>query len=110
MTEKIREGDVYKVITIDNTTFEILYGYESPEEKIRGWEPTPIFPDFEKVPQYNSEGYPFVTVYQGICPHYRPREKVSGEEWCADCAWLEKHETYIGLCKCKERKRKGTEG
>ena len=109
MTEKIREGDVYKVFTIDNTTFEIRFGYESPIEKERGWEPTPIYPDFTKEPKYDSEEYPFVTVYQSVCPHYKPRDRVSGEEWCADCEWMEKNEAYIGICRCKERRRKSTE-
>ena len=95
--------------TIDNTTFEIRFGYESPIEKERGWEPTPIYPDFTKEPKYDSEEYPFVTVYQGVCPHYKPRERVFGEEWCADCEWMEKHEAYIGICRCKERRRKSTE-
>ena len=109
MTEKNREGDIYKVFTIDHTTFEIRFDYQSPIEKSRGWEPTPIYPDFAKEPQYDSDGYPFVTAYQGVCPYYKPGEQASGEEWCADCEWMEKHETYIGLCRCKERRRERAE-
>ena len=107
--EQIKEGDIYKVITIDGTTLEIRYGYESPEEKKRGWEPTPIFPEFDKVPQYTREGYPIVTVYQNVCKHYRAREKVSSESWCENCRYYEGHERYVGLCKCSKRKRRDME-
>ncbi len=105
MTEKIKEGDVHKVFTIDSVTFEIRYGYNSPEERKRGWEPTPIYPDFIEKQQYNAEGFPFVTVYQEICEHYKPKEGATGEEWCTDCEWMEKRETYIGICRCGKRKR-----
>lgn len=104
MSERIRDGDLYKVVTIDHITFEIRYGYESPETKAKGWEPTPIYPDFSQSPQYTPEGYPFVTVYQEVCEHHKPKEAVSGEDWCADCEWLEQHEAYIGICKCPLRR------
>ena len=102
MTEAILEGTVYKVITIDNTVFEIRYGYDSPEEKKRGWEPTPLYPDFTEHPQYDSEGCPFATVYQEVCRHYRPRETVPKEKWCENCQYFEKHEQYIGICRCEK--------
>ncbi len=109
MTKKIKDGDVYKVVSIDNITFEIRYGYESPKAKENGWELMPIYPDFYENPQYTFDGYPFVTVYQGICRYYAPKEKVSGEDWCADCKWIEKRETYIGVCRCVERMQKNSE-
>ena len=100
----IREGDVHKVITIDGVDFEIRYGYESPRDKERGWDPEPIYPDFEKEPQYNPEGRPFVTVYHSICEHYQPKEKVSGENWCHDCKLFDRRDIYIGICTCEKRK------
>ena len=105
MNNGIKEGDVYKVITIDDKSFEIRYGYETPEEKIRGWEPTPIFPDFEKNPEYTKEGCPIVTVYQNVCKHYKPKVKKHSEKWCENCNYFESKERYMGICKCKERLR-----
>ncbi len=104
MSERIRDGDLYKIVTIDNISFEIRNGYESADAKANGWDPTPIYPDFLQSPQYTPDGYPFVTVYQEVCVHYKQKETVSCEDWCADCQWLEQHETYIGICKCPLRR------
>lgn len=105
MTKQIKEGDVHKVFTINNVTFEIRYGYHSPEEKKRGWEPTPIYPDFTETKQYTLEGYPFASVYQDICEHYKPKKNAPTEEWCENCLHFEKGETYIGVCRCERRRR-----
>ncbi len=105
MTEKIREGDVYKVFSVGGVTFKICYGYHSPEEKKREWEPTPIYPDFTETKQYTLEGYPFASVYQDICEHYKPKKNAQAEEWCENCQHFEKGETYIGICRCKKRHR-----
>ncbi len=106
MTKGIDNDTLYKVVNIEGVSFEIRYGYESSKEIDKGWEPTPIYPDFLKNPRYTPKGYPFITVYQAICDHYEPKEDVSGEDWCNDCLWMEQHETYIGICRCKDRKRK----
>ncbi len=105
MSESIREGDVHKIFSIDNVTFEIRYGYHSPEERKRGWEPIPIYPDFTETRQYTSKGYPFALVYQDVCEHYRPKTSARAEEWCENCLHFEKCEAYIGICRCEKRHR-----
>ncbi len=95
--KEYKEGDLYKILHINGKTFEIRYGYNSEEERQR-WSPTPIFPDFEKEPLFTEEGKPFVTAIQNVCEYYKPKEKVSGEEWCNDCTKFSLNNEMIGIC------------
>ena len=104
MTE-IKEGALYKTFEIEGVTFEIYYGYESESERLRGWEPSPMYPDFAERPQYTGEGIPFTLAYADICEHYDPIEKSSEEEWCANCSFFDKKEECVGLCRCNERRK-----
>lgn len=101
---KVKEGDLYRIITIAGIAFEIRYGYYSDGER-KLWEPTPIFPDFLKQPQYTEDGYPFAIDAQDTCNHYEPKPKVSGENWCNDCIYFVKCAECIGLCKHEKRRR-----
>ena len=100
----IREGDLHKTVVIGDRIFEIRYGYTSEEERSR-WAPVPIYPDFAKVPQYTTDGFPFVTAYQDSCPHYCSKPMATGENWCSDCKHFEKCEEYIGICRCEKKSR-----
>ena len=100
---KIREGDLHKIVTIADKSFEIRYGYSCEGERAR-WEPSPIYPDFIASPEYTADGYPFATAYQDICEHYNPKPSASGENWCNDCTLFDKQEEYIGICKCQKRR------
>ena len=100
--EDIREGALHKTVVIGDAVFEIRYGYTSEEERKR-WAPVPIYPDFEKIPRYTAEGFPFVTAYQDGCIHYRPKPMITGENWCSDCKHFEQCEEYIGICRCGEK-------
>ncbi len=102
---KIRDGDLYRTVEISGVRFEIRYGYSTEEERKRGWEPSPIYPNFKKRPQYSSDGYPFATAFQDVCEHYAPNPNASKEGWCHDCQYFQKQETHIGLCRCKLRKK-----
>lgn len=104
MSETIREGDLYKIVTVADKRFEIRYGYTSEGER-ELWKPTPVYPDFIKEPQYTADGSPFATAYQDICVHYEPKPKVTGENWCNDCKLFQKHEEYIGICQCEKRRK-----
>ncbi len=106
---KIREGDLYKTVTVADKTFEIRYGYSCDAERLR-WEPTPIYPDFRASPEYTAKGYPFATAYQDICEYYIPKSNATGENWCNDCTLFDKLEEYIGICNCKEKNRNNIEG
>lgn len=99
--QKICDGDLYKIITIFNSTFELYYGYyEESDRYTKNAEPVPIYPSFLKEPRYTAEGHPFVTEMQDICPYYKGKE---GEESCFACSHFQKGEELIGICLCRER-------
>ena len=54
---------------------------------------------------YTKDGIPFVTADQDICEWFNPKLEISSENWCNDCEYIEKHEEFIGLCKCPFRKK-----
>ncbi len=99
-----KEGNLYKSLKVAGTTFDIHYGYHSDMER-DWWEPTPIYPDFLREPQFTSDGEPYTRADQDICRHYCPKASVSGEEWCNDCSHFQMGEDIIGVCKSKERHR-----
>ena len=90
----IREGDLHKTVVVEDTVFEIRYGYTSEEERGR-WDPVPLYPDFVKIPMFTPDGFPFATVYQDGCRHFREKPLSSGERWCGDCKHFEQCEEYI---------------
>lgn len=98
-----KEGELYKSISVGGEIFEIIYGFYDECER-GNWPTTPIFPDFLKEPMYTNDGIPFVTASQQICEDYKPKQIVSGEEWCNDCEYFETGEEIIGLCKCEKRR------
>ena len=62
MNAIVKEGDLYKIITVFGKTFELRYGYYAENERQSKFnEVTPIYPDFRKDPLHTMEGYPFVT-------------------------------------------------
>ena len=47
MSNKVKEGDVYKVVKIFDRTFELRYGYYNELDRNGKYnEPIPIYPDF----------------------------------------------------------------
>ncbi len=98
----IREGDLHKTVVVEDTVFEIRYGYTSEEERGR-WDPVPLYPDFVKIPMFTPDGFPFATVYQDGCRHFREKPLSSGERWCGDCKHFEQCEEYIGICRCAKK-------
>ena len=100
-----KEGTLHKRFEIAGVTFEIYYGFSTGEERRRNWDPSPIYPDFSEHPQYTKEGEPFAVVYGVPCEFYAPFND-SENEWCENCKYFEKHEQYIGVCKCEERRLK----
>lgn len=92
--DKIKEGDLYKIIDLHGHTFELRYGYYEEYERGKG-EPVPIFPDFIKNPQYTKEGFPFVTQMQELCPH---GSSSFSDGCCVDCVHYSQGEDLIGIC------------
>lgn len=100
-----REGDLYKVITVDGVSFEIYYGFYGDVER-EHWEPMPVFPNFKKNAVYNGDGFAFATADQDVCEHFVPKKSVSNEGWCHDCNYFHLKEEFIGVCKCPQNKEK----
>ncbi len=98
-----KEGSLYKILNAYGKHFEIRYGYYSDAERDR-WDPTPIFPNFIKQPQYTDCGRPYATAEQDICDHYHAKPQASGEDWCNDCIHFRPLEEIIGICDCKKRR------
>ena len=103
---RIREGDLYKIITVCGKVFELYYGYYDEIEKEGKYtEPIPIYPNFIKEPSYTDDGYPFATEMQDVCSCFLGRE---GEDSCFACRHFEKGDELIGVCKCKMRQKEST--
>ena len=99
---RIREGDLYKIITVCGKVFELYYGYyDEIEREGKYTDPIPIYPDFIKEPIYTDDGYSFATEMQDICSHFLGRE---GEDSCFACCHFEKGDELIGICKCEKRR------
>lgn len=96
---QIRDGDLYRRITVAGKTFELRYGYYEEYERTRG-EPVPIYPDFSLHPQYGADGAPFVTAMQDACPHYAGVDRSLG---CFGCQYFREREDLIGICRCPAR-------
>ena len=101
--QKIKEGDVYGIFKIGEDTFEIRYGYYDENDRIGKYnDPIPIYPNFIKNPQYNSEGYPFVTEMQDICEHFEGQLLV---DICCGCTHFKKGDDLIGICQCEKKRQ-----
>ena len=99
---QIKDGELYKRIILFNKDFEIRYGYyEEFEKKSKFSEPVPIYPDFEHKPVYTSDGYPFVTQMQSLCPH---GDSSFPDGCCVDCSYYRQGDDLIGICTCPKRK------
>lgn len=100
---KIRDGDLYKVVTVAGVSFELYYGYyDEIERESRFTEPIPIYPSFIDEPVYTDGGYPFATEMQDVCEHFLGRD---GEDSCYACRHFVKGDELIGICRCEARRR-----
>lgn len=96
MSERIKEGDLYKMVRVFGVDFELRYGYyDDTERESRYNDPIPIYPDFKRAPRYSEEGYPFVTAMQDACEDFRGRDPESG---CYGCSHFRHGEELLGIC------------
>ena len=101
MSNKVKEGDVYKVVKIFDRTFELRYGYYNELDRNGKYnEPIPIYPDFLRTPEYTQEGIPIVTAMQDVCGEYMGKPK---SETCNGCLYFSEGEEHFGLCTHRER-------
>ncbi|MBQ8229234.1 MAG: hypothetical protein IJZ32_00895 [Clostridia bacterium] len=101
----IVSGALYKTVEIDGVRFDIYYGFYNEREKELGYEPTPVYPNFDKNPQYTKNGELVVAVYKDLCEHYKPLPKTIELDGCVNCVHFDRREEYIGLCKCEHCKK-----
>jgi len=103
LIEKVKEGDMYKVITLCGEEFEIRYGYYENADRLGKYnDPIPIYPNLLDNPQYNNEGYRFVTEMQDTCKYFKGKLLV---DICCGCKHFQKGDDLIGICKCRSMKR-----
>ena len=103
MDNAIKEGSVYKVMSIREKTFELRYGYYDERDRSGKYnEPIPIYPDFTKYPEYTSDGLPIVTAMQDACEYYEGRIDTDS---CGACAYFRKEEELFGICECEKRRQ-----
>ena len=99
---KIKDGDLYKIIDVFGRSFEIRYGYYEDYERSRG-DPEPIYPDLKKQPEYTYDGYLIVTQMQEICEHGESR---FCDGCCVDCSFYRHANDLLGICTCEHNKKK----
>lgn len=101
MDDQIKEGDLYRRVTVFGRSFDLYYGYYEDYERESAYsEPIPIYPDFTKNPVYTDSGQPIVTEMQPSCLHYdgSPTEAI-----CFRCRHFQGSEELFGLCRCPRR-------
>ena len=100
-----KEGELYKVIEAYGNVFEIYYGYyDETDRQNPHVEPMEMYPNFVEHPVYTEEGVPFVTAMQPPCDRFKGEDNV--DNTCYQCAYYEKCEELLGLCKCRARRKK----
>lgn len=98
-----REGDLYARIEHGGRTFELYYGYyEECDRQNPMVKPIPVYPDFIKRPQYDNDGYPFVTDMQDACRFFVGKDPDDG---CYTCKHYCKVIKFIGVCSCEHRRK-----
>lgn len=98
---KIRDGDLFKVVTVFGKRFELRYGYYEEYERRHGT-PIPIYPNFKETPEYTSDGRPFVTQMQEQCKYGSSNFE---EGLCVDCPYYRHGDDLIGICMCNKNKK-----
>ena len=100
-----KEGELYKIIEAHGKTFEIYYGYYDEADRQNPYvEPMEMYPNFVEAPVYTEKGIPFAVAMQSPCKHFKGEDDV--DNTCYQCAYYEKCEELLGLCKFKARYKK----
>ncbi len=98
-----KEGDIYKIVSIDEHTFELRYGYY--EEFERGGDPVVLYPDLEARPLYTREGKRIVSAIQNVCGHYLHPVGRTPENCCYTCSHYQNKKEDISICGCEKQRR-----
>lgn len=92
-----KEGELYKIITIGNHSFELRFGYYADFERINS-EPVVIYPNLSEKRLYDIYGYRIVTAIQDPCDCYEVHTRKTREDCCNDCIHYADHNEGIGVC------------
>ena len=103
--QPIKEGDLYKIVSLGGHHFELCYGYYEDYER-RGGEPVVIYPDLKSNPLYTSDGYLIVTAVQDTCKMFSPRGDVDEDAVCSDCIYYGGSKTCIDICNCDNNRKR----
>ena len=100
-----KQKKLYKVYQVGGRRFPVFFEYDEQLD-----ESYPVYPDFEKNPEYTDEGRPFATAEQDSCSHCKP--VAPGRpmpEDCGGCGWFHRENTpydLIGVCMCNALRHK----
>lgn len=98
------ENHPYRTYLVGGKSFPIYLCFD---EQMK--ESYPLYPDFEKNPEFTDDGRPFATAEQEICSNGRPREAegpLPGD--CGGCGWFYREKSAydpIGICMCDQRRK-----
>ncbi len=98
-----REGELFRIVLVDEHRFEIRYGYYEESDRAMG-EPVPIYPDLIKEPLYTKEGFPLITAVQSPCEYYEILEGYEDEDTCSSCKYYPNIWDEISICQCEKRR------
>lgn len=101
-----KRKQLHRIYRVGGRSFHVYLDYD---EQLG--ESFPAYPDFEKSPQYTSQGKPFATAEQDACPYAKAKGLEGIPENCGGCAYFfREHTPYdpIGIC-MNGRWIKGTE-
>ena len=100
-----REGDIYKVVKVDQHRFELRFGFYADFERESG-EPVVLYPDLNEKKIYTRDGRYIVTAIQEPCDYYEVSGNKSRDECCNDCIHFLQPGDEIGICKYTLNRKK----
>lgn len=103
-----KEGDLYKILTIEEHTFELRFGFYADFERENG-DPVVIYPDLTKKRIYTKDGRWIVTAIQDPCSYYQVSEQKVRDGCCNDCDYYVVSGDEIGICTCPANNRRQVE-
>ena len=92
-----QEGDLYKVIRIEDNIFELRFGYYAEFERQTG-EPVVLYPDLIREKRHTKDGRRIVTAIQDACSGYQGPIHHVTEACCSDCVHYIRPNEEIGIC------------
>ncbi len=101
-----REGDLFSVFLVGGHAFEIRYGHYTDEERAAGNEPVPIYPNLDKSPLYNEEGFRITNCISEGCRHFTAKRPKCIERQCIYCTYYDTSVCLdIGICRCEKQRQ-----